>query len=81
MRFDLKRAADICRLLVKGMSVRSIERFTGVHRDTILRLLVLVGEKCERIMAEKVSNVSATYVQCDEVWAYADASNGSPLPR
>ena len=41
MRLDLKKAADVCRLLVEGMSVRSIERFTGVHRDTILRLLVL----------------------------------------
>ena len=36
MRLDLKKAADICRLLVEGMSVRSIERFTGVHRDADL---------------------------------------------
>lgn len=70
MRLPLKKAADICRLMVEGMSIRSIERFTGVHRDTILKLLVLVGEKCERIMARKVRDISANYVQCDEVYCF-----------
>lgn len=32
--------------LVEGVSIRSIERMTGVHRDTIMRLLVKVGENC-----------------------------------
>ena len=26
--------------LVEGSSVRSVERLTGIHRDTILRLMV-----------------------------------------
>ncbi|MGH7773274.1 MAG: helix-turn-helix domain-containing protein, partial [Candidatus Binatia bacterium] len=29
--------------LVEGNSIRSIERMTGVHRDTIMRLLTSVG--------------------------------------
>ena len=29
--------------LVEGSSIRSIERMTGVHRDTIMRLMVGVG--------------------------------------
>ncbi len=70
MRLTLKEAASICRLMVEGMSIRSIERITGHHRDTVLKLLVLVGEKCERIMAEKVRGVSATYIQCDEVYCF-----------
>jgi IS1 family transposase len=57
-------------LLVEGMSVRSIERVTGVHRDTILDLLVTVGEKCERLLDEKIQNVPVKDVQADEVWAY-----------
>src|SRR5580698_3949647 len=39
--------SQIVRLLVEGVSVRSTERITGVHRDTILNILVLVGERCE----------------------------------
>ena len=38
--------ASILRLLVEGMSIRSIERITGKHHDTILNVLVLVGERC-----------------------------------
>ena len=34
--------------LAEGSSIRSIERITGVHRDTILGLLLKAGEKCER---------------------------------
>jgi transposase-like protein len=35
--------------LVEGNSIRSIERMTGIHRDTIMRLLVRTGENCEEI--------------------------------
>jgi transposase-like protein len=37
-------------MLLEGASVRSTERLTGLHRDTILRLLVAAGEKCEKLM-------------------------------
>lgn len=57
-------------LLVEGMSVRAIERITGVYRDTILDLLVTVGEKCERLLDEKIQNIPVKDVQADEVWAY-----------
>jgi transposase-like protein len=32
--------------LSEGSSIRSIERMTGVHRDTIMRLGVRIGEGC-----------------------------------
>src|SRR2546427_6980963 len=40
-----KKLAVIASLL-EGNSVRSTERMTGVHRDTICRLLVEVGDHC-----------------------------------
>lgn len=39
MRLPVEKAETVLRLLLEGMSVRSVERVTGVHRDTILRLL------------------------------------------
>jgi len=36
--------------LIEGCSVRSTERMTGVHRDTILRLMVRVGNACQDFM-------------------------------
>jgi len=40
MRLPMDKATSVLQLLVEGMSVRSIERVTQVHRDTILRLLL-----------------------------------------
>jgi IS1 family transposase len=70
MRLPIERAEMILKLLVEGASVRSIERLTDVHRDTILKVLVLAGEKCERIMGQHVRNVQVRDVEMDEVWAF-----------
>jgi transposase-like protein len=41
-------------LLCEGNSIRAIERITGIHRDTIMRLGVRIGEGCRQIMDEKM---------------------------
>lgn len=56
--------------LVEGNSVRSVERMTGVHRDTILRLLVKVGGNCRELMDRQMRNPSCQRVQADEIWTY-----------
>jgi IS1 family transposase len=70
MYLPLDKAEMILKLMVEGSSVSTIERITGVHHGTILKLLVLVGEKCDRIMAEKIRNVEVRDVEMDEVWSY-----------
>lgn len=56
--------------LVEGNSVRSVERITGVHRDTILRLMKSVGLKCLEILSEKMQNLNCREIECDEIWTY-----------
>ncbi len=70
MRVPLAKAELILKLLVEGVSIRSIERLTDVHRDTILRLLVLAGQKCERLLGRLIRNVPVRDVQADEVWTF-----------
>lgn len=41
--------------LAEGSSIRSIERITGIHRDTIMRLGVKVGQGCTAMMDHKYS--------------------------
>jgi hypothetical protein len=60
----------VLKLLVEGNSIRSTERITGVHRDTIIDLLVLAGEKCERLLNEKIKGLAVRDVQADEMWGY-----------
>ena len=70
MYLPMDKAVQCLQLLIEGCSVRSTERITGVHRDTILDLLVLAGEKCERLLDEKLRNLTVRDVQCDEMWGY-----------
>ena len=70
MYLDEDKALMCLNLLVEGCSVRSIERITGVHRDTVLRLLETVGKKCLWIQENLVKNVKVKFVQADEIWAY-----------
>lgn len=60
-------------MLCEGSSIRAIERVTGIHRDTIMRLGVRVGDACKRIMDEKLRNIPAAKVQVDEIWGFVGA--------
>jgi IS1 family transposase len=70
MRISLDKATMILKLLVEGTSVRSIERVTQVHRDTILRLLILAGERCSRLLDEKMRGLKCNFIECDEIWTF-----------
>jgi IS1 family transposase len=56
--------------LVEGNSIRSTERMTGVHRDTILRLLVEVGERCLTILEARAQGFHCRLIQADEIWTF-----------
>ena len=56
--------------LAEGSSIRSIERITGVHRDTIMRLGVRVGHNCELLLDSKMQDLGCNYLQFDEVWGF-----------
>jgi transposase-like protein/IS1 family transposase len=70
MRLPMDKAVTVLKLLVEGMSIRSVERITGIHRDTIMRLLLLAGEKSARLLDAKMRNLRTRYFQCDEIWSY-----------
>jgi transposase-like protein len=57
-RTELKTTAAA--MLCEGSSIHSIERVTGIHRDTIMRLGVRLGEGSKRIMDEKCGISIAT---------------------
>jgi IS1 family transposase len=61
---------------VEGNSVRSTERITGVHRDTVLHLLEVVGERCEQIMDEHIQGIPLTCVEADEIWGFVGKKEG-----
>ena len=56
--------------LTEGNSIRSIERMTGIHRDSIMRLGVRVGQGCARLLDQKMRNLDCNRIELDEVWGF-----------
>jgi IS1 family transposase len=56
--------------LVEGCSVRSTERLTGVHRDTICKLLARVGGGCASLLDELMVNLGCERLELDELWSF-----------
>lgn len=80
MRVSLDRAEMCLRLLLEGNSIRSIQRI-GLHQETILNLLVLAGEKCERLLNEHMSGVAVKDVEADEIWGFVQCINRYKLHK
>lgn len=66
----MERQATAISALVEGNSIRSTERMTGIHRDTIMRLLVQVGDGCAALMDKEMRDLPSERIQVDEIWAY-----------
>ncbi len=56
--------------LCEGLSIRSVERMTGIHRDTIMRLGVHVGQGCHAFMKDRMIDLDCKQVQVDEIWGF-----------
>lgn len=70
MRISEDNALRAIQCLIEGCSIRSTERLTGLHRDTIMSLLTLAGERCSRLMDERMRNLKCNFIQCDEIWTF-----------
>ena len=67
MRLDIDKAELCLKLLLEGISVRSTERITGVHRDTICELVVTVGNLCDHFLRKTIRKVEVRDIQGSRV--------------
>lgn len=76
-KLPLHKRTQILSMLVEGSSLRSISRVAGVSINTVTKLLVEAGEACAAYHDETVREVTASRIQCDEIWSfcYAKAKN------
>jgi IS1 family transposase len=56
--------------LTEGSSIRSIERMAGVHRDTIMRPGVKVGQGCAALLDQTMRNLPCSRLEMDEIWGF-----------
>jgi IS1 family transposase len=69
-RLSAPNRARVVASLVEGNSIRATIRMTGVAKNTIVKLLVDLGAACSKFQDEKIRNVRARRVQCDEIWSF-----------
>lgn len=65
-----EKQIQILRLLVEGNSIRSTERLTGIHRDTIMRAMVRFGNACREFLDLNLSNLHLEHVEIEEIWTF-----------
>jgi IS1 family transposase len=69
-KLPLAKRVQILSMLVEGSSLRSISRVCDVSINTVTKLLIDAGTVCAAFHDEKVRDVKAKRVQCDEIWTF-----------
>src|SRR3979409_1329947 len=69
-KLPLETRVQILSLLCEGSSMRSISRVCDVSINTVSKLLVDAGIACANFHHERVQNVHAKRIQCDEIWTF-----------
>jgi hypothetical protein len=54
---------------------------TGVHKTTILNLIVDLGTACQKFHDEKVRGLTSKRIQCDEIWAFCKSKEKNVAPE
>ncbi len=70
MYISQEKAVLALQLLLEGSSIRSAERITGLDMNTIMKLLVLAGERCKKLLDEKIHAIDVNDIEADEVWGF-----------
>jgi IS1 family transposase len=72
MRIDTEAGLKALHCLLEGCSIRSTERLTGITRNTIMDLLVVAGQRCMKLMDEKLRGLKCEFIQADEIWCFVN---------
>ncbi len=70
MRLAPDKAVMCLRMLLEGTSIRSVERLTGVNRNTLMSLVVTVGSRCKQFLQDTVRRVEVQDIEADEIWGF-----------
>lgn len=76
-RLSMARQTQIIGGLVEGNSIRSLERMTNTHRDTIMRLMVRVpaAECLAACMRQSPDRIFLAELRGAEAWDYLNSLN------
>ncbi len=68
-----KARSLILKMLCEGQSMRATARLADVSFNTVAKLLIDAGKVCADLHDEMVQGVTASRIQCDEIWSFTYA--------
>jgi IS1 family transposase len=71
-----ERQKQVLHMLCEGSTIRATERISGVHWDTIRRLLVRAGTACKSFLDDEMRGLTLRHVQTDEMWTFVGKKQG-----
>ena len=74
---ETDKKAIVISMLCEGNSIRGIERMTNIHRDTIMRLAVRVGNGMKKVQDALYKNLPTERVEVDEIWGFIGAKKAT----
>ncbi len=80
-RLSENEIIDICKHLVEKNGIRSIERITGHHRDTIGSLLEALGEHATKVNNSLIRDLQWSPMELDEMWTFLKKSKRKLSPK
>jgi len=72
-KLNAKQRAQVVAALVEGNSIRATVRMTGIAKNTVIKLLVDLGNLCAKYQDEAFRNLPCKHIQCDEIWSFCYA--------
>ncbi len=75
-----ERRVHVIKCLCEGASIRSTVRLTGVAKNTIVKLLAVIGAACSQYQDKTLRNLKCEKIQCDEIWSFCYAKDKN-VPR
>jgi IS1 family transposase len=80
-RLSNAKRTQVVAALAEGNSIRATVRMTGVAKNTVTKLLVALGQACEKFQRETLVNLKSKRIQCDEIWAFVYAKDKNAKPE
>jgi transposase-like protein/IS1 family transposase len=81
IRLSEEKVVRILHCLVEGNSVRSTARLCDVEKKTVLSILKIAGERCERFLEQKIDAIPVQDLQLDECWSYVFKKDRNKTPE
>lgn len=76
-----EKQIEVLHHLVEGNTLRSTARLTGIHRTTIMNLMVDFGQACKRFMDAQLRNLTLRHVEVDEIWTFVEKKQARLTPE